>query len=376
MTSIIADDLSGAGDTGVQFVRAGCTVAVLLSVDSIGAHDDDLVAIDLDARHDQAERVASKTRDACRALAANGRTVAYLKIDSTLRGQPGTMIDAALRETGRRLAVVAPAFPAMGRCVVGGRLRDATSDERDGLDICRLLTSQHLEPVTGIEHGNVDALRRALHRLIETGARAAVVDARTDAHLADVVAAAEQLGDSVLLVGSGGLAIALAARCAHPHPHPLDADWDTGPVTIIVGSDHPVTQRQLDCFRRERNPQCIDLTDAFDKRMDAARSADQDVLVRLRWAPQEERNRLSSWAASLGERAAARLFLCGGDTARLVCSAAGVTGISLGGEVTTGIPWGRLAGGKAYGSPVVTKSGGFGDDHAIIKAVNYLRDPN
>jgi hypothetical protein len=60
------------------------------------------------------------------------------------------------------------------------------------------------------------------------------------------------------------------------------------------------------------------------------------------------------------------------NTGALVFRALGVTAISLGGEVAPGIPWGRPLDGTISGLSVVTKSGGFGEEDALIKVAEFL----
>ena len=68
------------------------------------------------------------------------------------------------------------------------------------------------------------------------------------------------------------------------------------------------------------------------------------------------------------------LVLSGGDTARLLCGALAADAIHLGGEVLPGIPWGRLEGGPADGTTVVTKSGGFGGPDVLLRVVDSLKE--
>jgi uncharacterized protein YgbK (DUF1537 family) len=66
------------------------------------------------------------------------------------------------------------------------------------------------------------------------------------------------------------------------------------------------------------------------------------------------------------------LVLTGGDVAAAVCTALGATGLRLGGEISSGIPWGVLAGGRLHATPIATKAGSFGDDHALLSCLDYL----
>jgi uncharacterized protein YgbK (DUF1537 family) len=69
---------------------------------------------------------------------------------------------------------------------------------------------------------------------------------------------------------------------------------------------------------------------------------------------------------------AAALVLTGGDTASLICRAAGVQHIDLRGEIVSGIPRGVLRGGELNGMPVATKSGAFGNSDAFIKIADFF----
>jgi uncharacterized protein YgbK (DUF1537 family) len=65
------------------------------------------------------------------------------------------------------------------------------------------------------------------------------------------------------------------------------------------------------------------------------------------------------------------LVLTGGDTAAKILRALGAEAIEIGGEMTLGIPWGIVHGGMANGCVVVTKSGGFGGENALVEAVHF-----
>jgi uncharacterized protein YgbK (DUF1537 family) len=66
------------------------------------------------------------------------------------------------------------------------------------------------------------------------------------------------------------------------------------------------------------------------------------------------------------------LVLTGGDVAAAVSKALGATALWLSGEISSGIPWGRLEGGGLHGSRVVTKAGSFGDDSAFLSCIEHL----
>jgi len=66
------------------------------------------------------------------------------------------------------------------------------------------------------------------------------------------------------------------------------------------------------------------------------------------------------------------LVLTGGDVAAAVSAALGATAFWLRGEISSGIPWGVLEGGRLPACPIATKAGSFGDDDALLTSLDYL----
>ena len=118
LIAVIADDLTGAADAGVQLVHAGYRTAVFFRATEVLADDLDAVAFDTDSRAMPAGFAAKRVLEAARA--ASEARIVYKKLDSTLRGNVAAELAAALGGARRDRAVVAPAFPAAGRTTVGG----------------------------------------------------------------------------------------------------------------------------------------------------------------------------------------------------------------------------------------------------------------
>src|SRR5919199_4028111 len=118
---VVADDLTGAADAGVQLARAGYRTAVAFHGAALAEAEADLDALvlDTDSRAFAADATRARVADAARAVAA--APIVLTKIDSTLRGHVGAEVAAALAATGRRRAIVAPAFPAAGGTTAGRR---------------------------------------------------------------------------------------------------------------------------------------------------------------------------------------------------------------------------------------------------------------
>src|SRR5512133_2900134 len=112
---IIADDLTGAVDTGVQFARHGLETLVLL--ESVETPSSEVIVITTDSRDEPTVEAYRRARAAARVM--GGRFV-YKKIDSTVRGNVGAELDGLMDELAIPRALVAPAFPATGRTTLNG----------------------------------------------------------------------------------------------------------------------------------------------------------------------------------------------------------------------------------------------------------------
>jgi uncharacterized protein YgbK (DUF1537 family) len=136
---IIADDLTGAADCGAACAANGLETVVVLdevfNESAGGIPDAQVIAFDANTRVMTAEAAAAETARIVREYPAR---ILYKKIDSTLRGNVAGEIAAALeayRGMGhpQAIAVVAPAFPAMGRTTKDGRVfvRGEAIENRD-----------------------------------------------------------------------------------------------------------------------------------------------------------------------------------------------------------------------------------------------------
>ncbi|MFT4104983.1 MAG: four-carbon acid sugar kinase family protein [Lacrimispora sp.] len=118
---IIADDFTGALDTGVQFAAHGIRTRVVVEPDvDFNAHEAKVLVVDTETRHlpaSQAYGVVAKLTG--RAQSA-GVSYIYKKTDSALRGNIGAELSALLRASGCRYLPFLPAFPQTGRITRGG----------------------------------------------------------------------------------------------------------------------------------------------------------------------------------------------------------------------------------------------------------------
>jgi uncharacterized protein YgbK (DUF1537 family) len=304
---IIADDLTGAADCGAACAAHGLETVVVL--DGVVNPSAQVVAFDANTRAMTPEAAAAETARIVREYPAR---IVYKKIDSTLRGNVGAEVAAALeayREMGHpnAVAVVAPAFPAMGRTTKNGRMY-----------------------VRGeaIENGDIGLV---------------LEDAETDEDLRAIAAKWMSHQAGVLWVGSAGLARWLPEAAGIERGVSRHALKATEPLVFAVGSPSQMSREQVEALTKD---------------------SDGDDVI------------LTGEAEGLAETIARRqepiggLVLTGGETARAVLSRLGIRALRVVGEVETGVP---ILIAEGSGLLVVTKAGDFGDKRTLLRAALVLK---
>jgi uncharacterized protein YgbK (DUF1537 family) len=163
------------------------------------------------------------------------------------------------------------------------------------------------------------------------------------------------------------LAAALARRLGVGYQGP-GAPPRTGAALFCIGSDHAATLAQQSSLLAERPCVLFHLLAATRESIGDALARGKHVILRIPRgvvSAEQVRERIDGVAV-------AALVLSGGDTASLVCRAAGVQSIELCGEIVPGVPRGILHGGEFDGIPVATKSGGFGCSDALIQVADFF----
>ena len=123
VVGIIADDLTGANDTALQFHLRGANTQILLSdeVEPLNIAGTQTWAISTESRnvtpHEAYEKVKHTAKMFAEVLKPD---YFYKKLDSTVRGNIAVETLAILEVLEWDAAVVIPAFPSEGRVTVGG----------------------------------------------------------------------------------------------------------------------------------------------------------------------------------------------------------------------------------------------------------------
>ena len=400
---IIADDFTGANDTGVQVRKHGMPIDVILDIDMIGPGEEN-ISIDTESRVVSPEEAYAKVYQAvCRVLKRGGCKHLYKKVDSTLRGNIKTEIRAAMETFKPEVIVFAPAYPEQGRTTVNGRLcvqgvplleTEIAKDPRNPIEedntntILADCTKENVKHVDSAGLSDTDILKW------ENGYY--TFDASTTDDLARVAAMALKLHKKTLWIGSAGLAEGLLA-VTHP----------TFPVLAAVGSVSSRTMEQIDYCRAHgvviaeldmvRIFGGMALADAIQPALEGL-AAGKDVLLTAA-SSREAFEAFVAFGASQGigtdtlaeftkqilSKAVAAvlraiqgkvggMFLTGGDTAIAVTRILGASGSRIEQQLFPGFVLGRLNGGMYANMPIVTKAGAFGTEVHIYESMNKLRE--
>jgi len=419
--AVIADDLTGANDTGVQFAKQGLATVVLMGTTHFAAGDAvDVLVVDTNSRAVSPADAYRQVAQAA-ALVKGGRFDAvYKKVDSTLRGNVGVEIDAIMDTCGYQLAVVAPAFPKNGRVTVGGlhllncAPLEATEIARDPKfpvkesHLPTLLATQTKRKVGHIGLKTViagqSAIEAELARLCQAGMEVVVCDIWQDEQFGALAGAIVKLAIPTLWVGSAGLAEYLPAALGLG-----GGQSGRAPVAVIAGSVSNVTRGQIaklterpDMVYVMVTPVALLTTEARQAEVErcyqaaaAAVAAGKNAVIasgysddivattkaqaqKLGLDSQQTGTLIAEGLGEIGKALALNLtlsglVLTGGDIAVAVCTALEATGLKVSTEVAPGIPLGALQGGLRDGLRVVTKAGAFGSEDALAKAVDSLK---
>ena len=412
---VIADDFTGANDTGVQLAKKGAHTEVMLSARQKPSRHADVLVINTESRAFDAATAAQAVTEALTPW-RQADLLIYKKIDSTFRGNIGAEIEAALRASGKRLALVAAAIPGAGRTTLNGEClvhqtplaqTEFASDPRTPIVASRIkeiLAQQSRLPVTEVtlstvRSGELSALLRHCQR--QAPAAAVVADAITERDLALITDAALALEEPPLLVGAAGLAAALPASACVAARQSL-------PGLAIAGSMSEATRRQVELAIRNRRAQAVEVDaalllnhdrrdiDRLAQQASALIAAGQHCILRTSRS-MNDRHQIDALCqqfhcgrAELGERLSqllgeltlaimerARiggLFLTGGDIAIAVAQALNAQGYRIQQEVAPCIPCGRFINSELDDLPVITKAGGFGSESALCDALSFIEE--
>lgn len=252
---VIADDFTGALDTGVQLAKQGFVTEVISGMPKKEAFDPEkstqVLVADTQSRHIPAERAKEIVCAWAQAAKEAGVALIYKKTDSTLRGNVGAEMEGARQGAGREKVLFVPAYPKLGRTVREGVAylngtplaetpiaHDPFTPVRSSL-VAEVLSSQTDLPVQCVGAEGVKDALEALERGI------LIADAWEDAQLTAIAKDVESLCKDVVLGGCAGFAETLPPMLGEPQMAP-PAATKAQTMLVLCGSVNDVSLAQAD----------------------------------------------------------------------------------------------------------------------------------
>lgn len=408
--TVLADDLTGAADTGIQFIQPHNPAYLLAfsELDQFHLENPDVLSVYTRSRNlnpDKAGKRAGRTATQLKQLHPG---LIYLKLDSCLRGNVAEELGAILAALQVQACFLAPAFPDQGRTTVHGihllhgvpvaeteMAEDPLSPVRES-DLVTLLTRKNSCKVGRIDiddyaHGHL-FIQEKIADLLDQGCLYIIFDAERQHQLDMVAKSGLSCSRDIIFAGSAGLAASLADRLhrgviSRQNP-PLPASAKMH-MLWICGTASEKTAEQIQQLLAESD--CTDMAlDAgalagMNGKMCNQLGSDAAVALKTRSMavhiskrsghgfavkPEEVLQGLTRLILEiLSRQKPGCIFLSGGDTADAVLNAAGVQYIELDQELLSGIVRGRCFGGLLDKVPVVTKAGSFGTPDILLQVL-------
>lgn len=413
---IIADDFTGANDTGVQFRMTGLKVNVIIS--TLRLKEDleltDVLVIDLESRFDTKDAAYQKCFNLGKQILNLENTFVYKKLDSTFRGNIGSEIDGLMDSLHIKLLLLAPAWPANGRITKNGKVfihgtklaeTEAANDLRNPIkhsriaEIIRLQSKRTCSEIpTKIFQEGTAKKNELMLKELDKGSEILIFDSLKEDDLENIANFIKTISNlPILIAGSAGLASHLCKHYVSP-PDPVCFIF-SGSVSekSSIQLKHTISQGNCrlyflegeDLLKKEFNPDLTiasvseDIGRGIRRFIFTSAMSRDDVEKIFRFAHEkgiEQYAVAEKVAMGIGRLAASLIrkfnptgvLLTGGDIAIKTVLALGASGINIDQEILPGIQAGTLTG-CAIRSIIATKAGGFGNDDAISETLNFFK---
>lgn len=256
---IIADDFTGALDTGVQFAACGASTRVITDRNAPlkdYADSCEVLVVDAETRHlSAAEAYVFVSNIVSQAVKLEIPHI-FKKTDSALRGNIGAELTAVLEASGEQQLPFLPAFPQMNRCTVEGVHYIAgvpVAESVFGKDPFEPVTHSKVSEVIAEQSAGTVTSCSVLKEGTPSSGNAGILvfDASS---LEDLTSAARQLkreNKLHIMAGCAGfgsvLPQLLGLGTGEPAPLPqLDPNF-----LVVCGSVNPITVAQSDYAEKE-----------------------------------------------------------------------------------------------------------------------------
>ncbi len=428
MIYVIADDLTGANDTGVQFVKNNYKTMVSIledeSLDIVVPDDLDVFVIDTETRETGEKIARNRIKNIFEKLNINKEDIVYKKVDSTLRGNIGHEIEEIMNILKKDICIFSPSFPSHQRITVGGYLivqrkplglseySSHNLDQEENSFIPLLLEKQTNFSIGQIDLKEVcrgqETILKKINDLYQKGNQIIVIDSTNDEHLKDIFASSLKLDRPVLFSGSAGLANHFPSIDNKNEELKIKIENNKGPVIVVAGSRHSIMEGQIKHLKNRVNftELKIDLEQIFSNKdgildsytnkclkaiknnydlvihtntiYNERKLINKKLMLKYNISFRELEIKIKTFLGELTSRIvknsyARNLILTGGDIALGVCRELGISNLTILDELLPGIPL-TVVNYKNYNLNIVTKAGGFGKEDTLYNLINKFKN--
>ena len=428
IVGIIADDLTGANDTALQFKLNGADTNILLdkNIENTKGGVSQAWAISTESRNCPPQNAFEKVKEATELFVEKiNPDFFYKKIDSTVRGNIAVEVLSVLKVLGWDSAVIMPAFPQEGRITVGGyHLLKGIPIERTEMarDPHSPITESHLPTLLKNQLGpnlenlvaNIELktildgagpILMELNKLISNGKKLIIADSASTTDLEQIVLAMQKSSYRILPVGTAAAAKVLSNEWFPPNEEEevLPIKLPKLPKFIVSGSATQITANQIDKLEQsdefdenslimelDMNTVLSGVNDSLVNRITSNLVNDNIVLVhtskliknfdgfaedtiKADLTKSGLANVITDFLAELTkqvlEKRKAILITLGGETSFKCCNAINANQLKLIDEVVPAIALSKSVNSNQL---IVTKSGNLGGVNTLIEILKYF----
>lgn len=402
---IIADDFTGANDTGVKFAKAGYDTSVINN-DNLDSSKSDVLVVNTETRLINEDEAVKKIENISKYL-ENQKI--YKKIDSTFRGNIGKEIETLLNKLNKKICVIANAFPSMNRTVqngisyVAGVPLNETDFAKDPInpiktsnigEILKISYSYNVKIVRVEDILNGKFVEEFKSDLKNNKKVVYICDGEKEEDLISLSKIVYKYLDTILCVGCAGFADALM--------HTIE---DFLPICFVSGSLSSKSILQLNKIS-DKYAQIIDINKDlfFSNNIEELK---KDLNIQIEFALKQKKHIIISVTTKKEDRKENKfyaekysisedempeyishltaklvkyilsymrikaLFVSGGNTAIHIIKEFNANEIKILGEIENGVPYGIILDGECPYLQISTKAGGFGDEDLYLDVIKF-----
>ena len=259
---VLADDFTGALDTGVQFTQQNIPTFISTTIQQLEqgiTEDFSVIVLDMESRHIPPDEARTRVIKAVELAFHYGVRSFYKKTDSTLRGNIGIELAALLEATGDSSLAFVPAYPKNGRTTVAGsqyvngvpvHLSIYNRDPQN--PVCASYVPDIIAAQTPLPVQVVKYSESILFEGPKAGGRRIIVfDAQTDEDLRSIANLLKRYGLLRVTAGCAGFAEYLPTALGLKIGTVRELDCPSQ-LLIVCGSLNPVSLKQIEAAARSK----------------------------------------------------------------------------------------------------------------------------